>query len=216
MDWLPRLITPNPFGRDVLLEINFDPLNDIPYGLEKTLLDDAWGRWILQQKNGERIRRSLDKQDWLNALESISRTEIASSPYFEAIQLLDEHELSLLFQYLRKHHLSALDHLAAVRSILMPDGLWIWCIGICHDEILARSGSDRLLARFRNQRTFNPRIEFEPDAKVASSLLLLIDEGFSLQDFIDIEAGTFRATSIGEALRMLGYTITSKDKQHDD
>jgi len=204
MDWKLQLITPNPFGRDALLGRDFDTLNDIPEGLGAPLLDDVWGVWILRQEDGERIRRSMDQGDWQTALANISRGELAAQPFAIAMENLNDDEAAKLYRFIKTHHLVALDHLAAVRAILSPDGSWIWCIGICHDEILYRSGYHRLLARYRNQRTFLPRIEFEPGADLVKALTLLLDQGFDWSDIVDIEGEVIRGIGIGDVLSQLG------------
>ncbi len=204
MDWKPQLITPNPFERDALLEKDFDPLNDTPESLGAPLLDDVWGVWILKQQDGERIRRSMDQGDWQTALANISRGDLANQPFAIAMDILNDGEVAKLYHFLKTHHLVALDHLAAVRAILTPDGSWIWCIGICHDEILYRSGDHRLLARYRNQRTFLPRIEFEPGADLVKALTSLLDQGFEWSDIVDIEGEVIRGIGIGDVLSQLG------------
>jgi hypothetical protein len=204
MDWKPQLITPNRFGRDALLERGFDPLNDIPEGLGAPLLDDVWGVWILRQQDGERIRRSMDQGNWQTALDNFSRGELAAQPFAIAMENLNDGEVAKLYQFVKTHHLVALDHLAAVRAILSLDGSWIWCIGICHDEILYRSGDHRLLARYRNQRTFLPRIEFEPGVDLVKALASLLDQGFERSDIVDIEGEVIRGIGIGDVLSQLG------------
>ena len=184
--WQPRLITPNTFGRDVLLGKDFDPINHIPEGHEAPLLDDDWGVRILRQPGGERVRRSLSREDWHKALATISKEEYENLPFSQAIKTLNNEEILHLYHFIKEHHLIAIDHLAAIRAILVPNGAWICCVGICHDAILALSGYDRLMARFRNQRTFLPRIEYEPEANIAQSLMSLLEQGFELDDKIDI------------------------------
>lgn len=205
--WQPRLITPNTFGRDVLLGKDFDPINHIPEGHEAPLLDDDWGVWILRQPDGERVRRSLSREDWHKALATISKEEFENLPFSQAIKTLNDEEILHLYHFIKEHHLIAVDHLVAIRAILVPDGAWIWCVGICHDAILVLSGYDKLLARFRNQRAFLPRIEYEPEANIAQSLMSLLEQGFELDDKIDIGRERFRAMSISDALEQLGSHI---------
>ncbi len=207
MSWTPELVTPNPFCREALLERDFDPLFDTPEVMHAPLLDEDWGIWILRQRDGDRVRRSIGTSEWEEALNQISKRELAGSSFSETLKRLNDRNILELFRYVRAYHLVALDHLAAVRAILSPDGAWIWSVGICHDEILAQSGYDRLMARFRNQRLFMPRIEFEPSADMALALISLTDQGFELDDVVDIEGERFRALSIAEAFQRLGVDV---------
>ena len=66
---------------------------------------------------------------------------------------------------------------AAVRGILVDEGKgaskWIWDWEFLHDEILRRHGHNGLHARYRNQYTFLPTIEFEaPPVPEALHMLL--------------------------------------------
>lgn len=99
-----------------------------------------------------------------------------------------------------------LHHAAAIRGILVREiggkaWRWIWGIGLLHDELLAASGFTQLFARYRNQYGTVPRIEFEPEADVASALQLLLETTpIKSKDLINIEAARARAASIAEYL----------------
>ena len=101
-----------------------------------------------------------------------------------------------------------LDHAAAVRGILVRDEKhwkWIWEWGLLHDEITRKYGFDRLHARYRNQYTFLPTIEFEGRAQSEPLKMLLRDAPILPDDNIQIVAwNNFRAFSIRDALEQLG------------
>jgi hypothetical protein len=106
----------------------------------------------------------------------------------------------------------SLDHAAAVRGILVSEGegqwKWIWDWGLLHDEMVRKYGSDRLYARYRNQYTFMPVIEFEcrPIAEALRMLLrgtpILPDDNIQVTGWSE-----FRAFSIRDALEQLGETL---------
>lgn len=110
-------------------------------------------------------------------------------------------------EYLREHGLGAIDHIAAVRGVLIqieggyyePDGddpygggyvddrwEWIWDWGKLHDEI-AKEHRVKAWGRYRNQRGMLPRVEFEPGADVSQALRLLIKAGIRGTDVVHIE-----------------------------
>jgi hypothetical protein len=102
-----------------------------------------------------------------------------------------------------------LDHAAAVRGILVSEGKgqwrWIWDWGLLHDEMVRKHGHDRLYARFRNQYTFLPTIEFEGPPIAEALRMLLRDTPILPDDNIQITAWSeFRAFSIRDALEQLG------------
>jgi hypothetical protein len=114
--------------------------------------------------------------------------------------LLETHK-----DYLQRHGLDSIDHVAAVRGILVHDmhegwkQLWDW--GKLHDEILAESQYPRLCARYRNQRQWLPRIELEPDAEVEAALQAILNTSAILpDDKVNITCLRGRFGSIGEAL----------------
>lgn len=75
---------------------------------------------------------------------------------------------------------SSLDHIAAVRGILVyskdSSWQWYWFWGCLHDEALAEVPFNRLWGRYRNQKGMLPRIEFEPGADVRAALVVLLGE----------------------------------------
>ena len=107
---------------------------------------------------------------------------------------------------------AGLDHAAAVRGILVSEGKrrwrWIWDWGLLHDEMVRKHGYDRLHARYRNQFSFMPTIEFE-QAPVAEALALLLRQTpIRPDDAIQITAWRgFRAFSVREALQQLGLNV---------
>jgi len=204
MPWSPRLYTINPFPREALLNRDFDPLHDIPQGSDNLLLPDAWGLFILRHDHGSKIQRSMEPQEWVQVFASIGKAALANLPYREAVEGLSDRELGILYQTIKENTPIAIDHLAAVRGILSPDGEWIWCIGIVHDHILVASGHHQLLARYRNQRTFLPLIEYEPDVNPLPSLLTLLKQGIRPEDTLNIRGANFHAMSIADALEQLG------------
>ena len=107
---------------------------------------------------------------------------------------------------------AGLDHAAAVRGILVSEGKrqwkWIWDWGLLHDEMVRKHGYERLHARYRNQYTFIPTIEFE-QAPVAEALRMLLRQTPILpDDNIQITAWRgFRAFCIRDALAQLGEPL---------
>lgn len=107
---------------------------------------------------------------------------------------------------------AGLDHAAAVRGILVSEGKrrwrWIWDWGLLHDEMVRKHGYDRLDARYRNQFSFLPTIEFE-QAPVAEALRMLLRQTPILpDDNIQITAWRgFRAFCIRDALAQLGEPL---------
>jgi hypothetical protein len=105
-----------------------------------------------------------------------------------------------------------LDHAAAVRGILVSEGKqewrWIWDWGLLHDEMVRKYGYDRLYARYRNQYTFMPTIEFECPP-IAEALRMLIRDTLILPgDKIQIVGWSgFRAFSIRDALEQMGEPL---------
>ena len=104
-----------------------------------------------------------------------------------------------------------LDHAAAVRGILVRDEKqwkWIWDWGLLHDEIVRKYGYDRLHARYRNEYTFLPTIEFEGHAEIEPLKMLLRDTPILPDDSIQIVGwDDFRAFSIRDALSQLGEPL---------
>jgi hypothetical protein len=105
-----------------------------------------------------------------------------------------------------------LDHAAAVRGILVSDGKnlwkWIWDWGLLYDEIVRKFGYDRLYARYRNQYTFLPTVEFECPAVAAPLRMLLRDTPIQPDDNIQIVGwNSFRAFSIRDALQQMGEPL---------
>lgn len=98
----------------------------------------------------------------------------------------------------------SLDHAAAVRGILVrePDKswLWIWDWGLLHDEMVTKNGYDRLFARYRNQYSFLPTIEFETHVQAVPLHLLMKQTPIMADDEIQIVGwNSFRAFSIRDA-----------------
>jgi len=105
-----------------------------------------------------------------------------------------------------------LDHFAAVRGILVDEGkrLWkrIWDWGLLHDEIMRKYGYDSLHARYRNQYTFLPAIEFEGPPVADALRMLLRDTPILPDDNIQISAWSeFRAFSVRGALAQMGEPL---------
>lgn len=104
-----------------------------------------------------------------------------------------------------------LDHVAAVRGILVreeKEWKWIWDWGLLHDEMVRKYGYDRLYARYRNQRTFIPVIEFEVPVEGGPLRMLLQQCPVELDDRIQITGWRgFRAFSVREALAQLGEPV---------
>lgn len=104
--------------------------------------------------------------------------------------------------YLEEYGRQALPHLAAVRGVLVSTG-WIWGWGWLHDQLLTMhsEGLFKLRARFRNQYTWQPRVEFEPRVDVVWGLARLL-EGTEISeiDYLDIAWPGGRATSVRQAL----------------
>ena len=101
----------------------------------------------------------------------------------------------------------SMDHAAAVRGILVREDKgwkWIWDWGLLHDEIVRIYGYDSLYARYRNQYTFFPTIEFEGPAVAEPLKMLLRDIPILPDDSIQIVGWhEFRAFSIRDALAQL-------------
>ena len=106
---------------------------------------------------------------------------------------------------------ASLDHAASVRGILVRDGKswkWLWDWGLLHDEIVKKYGYDRLVARYRNQYTFQPTIEFEGPASEEPLRMLLRETPILPDDGIQIVGwNSFRAFSIRDALAQLGAPL---------
>jgi hypothetical protein len=105
-----------------------------------------------------------------------------------------------------------LDHAGAVRGILVSEDKrewrWIWDWGLLHDEMVEKYGYDRLYARYRNQYTFMPTIEFEGPAISESLRMLLRETPILADDPIHITARReFRAFCIRDALQQLGEPV---------
>ncbi len=187
----------NPFPREALVARDFDPV--------QSLLISFWGVVVLRDKVGERVMRSLDSDYWQQIVAEAAPDGLPAAgqllAYDEQIQRMTEAELQEIYLRIQEDHPEVLDHLAAVRAILVPECTWLWGAGVRHDVMLAHSGHKRLLGRFRNQRLFYPRLEFEPEAPLQPALQLLLEQGFEPDDRVDIEAPGLRAASIGEALR---------------
>jgi hypothetical protein len=105
-----------------------------------------------------------------------------------------------------------LDHAAAVRGILVREGTddwkWIWDWGLLHDEIVRKYGYEALYARYRNQYSFLPVIEFEGPAVAEPLRMLLRDTPIEPNDNLQITGWySFRAFSIRDALAQLGEPL---------
>ena len=105
-----------------------------------------------------------------------------------------------------------IDHAGAVRGILVSEGKniwkWIWDWGLLHDEIVRKYGYERLFARYRNQYTFMPTIEFECPAVAEPLRMLLRDTPILPDDNIQIVGwNSFRAFSIRDALQQMGEPL---------
>ena len=129
--------------------------------------------------------------------------DVAYDPLLKGIDrltLVESHK-----DYLQRHGLDSIDHVATVRGILVHDlhegwkGIWDW--GKLHDGILAESRYPRLYARYRNQRHWMPRIKFEPDADVEAALRAILNTTpIRPDDKVNITCLRGRFGSIGEAL----------------
>ena len=101
-----------------------------------------------------------------------------------------------------------LDHLAAVRGILVKDPKttawrWNWGIGLLHDEMVSLGGYLRLFARYRNQYPTIPRIEFDDDADAHAALFELLETTpIEENDVINIEFSGRTAFSIADFLNL--------------
>ncbi|MHA2068528.1 MAG: hypothetical protein ACXABY_29550 [Candidatus Thorarchaeota archaeon] len=142
-----------------------------------------------------------------------TREQLTSKDY-NPLEDLDVKELSRThYDYLIKHGVDAIDHVAAVRGILVrrpktvleasvdrimnrrglsiydldPVWGWIWDWGKLHDEILAESSFLTLFGRYRNQYGMLPRVEFEPGADIRAALGLLLEAGVAIDDLLHIE-----------------------------
>lgn len=107
---------------------------------------------------------------------------------------------------------AGLDHAAAVRGILVSEGKrrwrWIWDWGLLHDEMVRKHGYDRLDARYRNQYSFLPTIEFEQAPPAEALRMLLRQTPIRADDNIQITGWRgFRAFSIRDALAQLGEPL---------
>jgi hypothetical protein len=114
-------------------------------------------------------------------------------------------------RYDRAGQEGSLDHAAAVRGILVRENAawkWIWDWGLLHDEMVRKYGFDRLYARYRNQCTFVPVIQFEIPVEAAPLRLLLEECPILPDDVIQITGWRgFRAFSIRDALIQLGEPL---------
>ncbi|KKM25729.1 hypothetical protein LCGC14_1592020 [marine sediment metagenome] len=97
-------------------------------------------------------------------------------------------------------------HIESVRGILVSTGYfiegptetqvakhhytlkWIWEQDKMHDRMLADSGYSKLWARYRNQKGFLPRVEFEPGVSISVALELLLKTRVRSDDLLNIEA----------------------------
>ena len=94
-------------------------------------------------------------------------------------------------------------HIESVRGILVTSNAlwrWIWKQNRMHDRMLADSGYSKLWARYRNQKGFLPRVEFEPGADIRAALKLLGEVGIREDDLLNIETAGDWWSSIGEYL----------------
>jgi len=114
-----------------------------------------------------------------------SRRQLVERDYNPLADLEGPDPADLEKRYGRGERSVPLDHAAAVRGILVSDGKndwkWVWDWALLHDERARKFGYDRLYARYRNQATFLPTVEFECPA-VAEPIRMLLRETPILPD----------------------------------
>src|SRR3990172_6408310 len=106
-----------------------------------------------------------------------SRRQLVERDYNPLADLEGPDPANLEKRYGRGERSVPLDHAAAVRGILVSDGKndwqWVWDWALLHDEMVRKFGYDRLYARYRNQATFPPTVEFEFPAVAEPRRMLL-------------------------------------------
>ena len=109
-------------------------------------------------------------------------------------------------EYLKQHGWDAVDHIAAVRGVLVKrDGKyeWLWDWGKLHDEIFAETGFgiQAYRGKFRNQKFHMPRVELFEMVNAREALLELLQcSPIEMDDLLNIDTAVGFYASIAEVI----------------